>query len=607
MSDREPRGLDLTLVRRLGAFLRKHRLLMAVAVVAMVVTNLLQVVQPFLVKVGIDRDVANGDLVGLARTATLLAAALLAHTVSQVGFTYAVEYLGQRLLYDLRMRLFDKVLRLGQAYFDRTPVGATLTNVTNDVEAIRQFISQGVVSLIGDTMLVLVILGAMLWINVGLALVTFLTLPFFAIVSWMFRSSIRGGYRDARVANAQINTTLVEAVTGIREVTLLNYQGRSLVTFAKHNGGYRDAYLRLVHTYSYYFPAIELLATAGYLIILGYSHYVVGTGVRAGEIFAFFSYVGMLYRPLRQLAERFNTFQAAMAAAERIFKLLDRQEEIRSPRAPAPDQPAELVAPERSTDAARGVQIELRRVDFAYEPNAPVLQGMQLRIAPGERVGLVGTTGSGKTTIINLINRLYDVQAGAVLLDGHDVRELSVAEHRAMIATVPQDLFLFSGSIAENISLGKPGFSRVDIEGAAAAVNADRFIRRLADGYDQDVLEEGKALSTGEKQLLSFARAFLLDPRLVVMDEATASVDAESEHLIEGALSRLFAGRTAIIIAHRLSTIRRVDRILVLHRGQVVEEGTHDALLERNGRYAQLYRLQLLAAESSIDSDAAHA
>ena len=604
MSDKEPRSLDLALVRRLGAFLREHRLLMAVSVLAMIVTNLLQVVQPFLVKVGIDRDVASGDLVGLARTATLLGAALLAHTLSQVGFTYAVEYLGQRLLYDLRMRLYDKVLRLAQSYFDRTPVGATLTNVTNDVEAIRQFISQGVVSLIGDTMLVLVILGAMLWINVGLALVTFLTLPFFGIVSWLFRSSIRGGYRDARVANAQINTTLVEAVSGIREVTLLNYQSRSLDTFAKHNSGYRDAYLRLVHTYSYYFPAIELLATAGYLVILGYSHYVVGTGVQAGEIFAFFSYVGMLYRPLRQLAERFNTFQAAMAAAERIFKLLDRQEELAAP----PPAAAQSTA---SSPGAPGLQIELRRVDFAYEPDAPVLQGMQLHIDAGERVALVGTTGSGKTTVVNLINRLYDVQAGAVLLDGRDIRDLSTDEHRTMIATVPQDLFLFSGSIVENISLGKPGFSRHDIERAAAAVNADGFICRLPDGYDQDVLEEGKSLSTGEKQLLSFARAFLLDPRLVVMDEATASVDAESEHLIEGALSRLFAGRTAIIIAHRLSTIRSVDRILVLHRGQVVEQGSHEALLAREGRYAQLYRLQLLAAAtgggSSIDSNVAGA
>ena len=604
MSNKEPRGLDLTLVHRLREFLQQHRWLMVLAVLAMVIANLLQVVQPFLVKVGIDRDVANGDLVGLARTSALLAGALLAHTLSQVGFTYAVEYLGQRLLYDLRLRLYDKVLRLAQSYFDRTPVGATLTNVTNDVEAIRQFISQGVVSLIGDTMLVLAILGAMLWINVSLALVTFLTLPFFGIVSWLFRSSIRGGYRDARVANAQINTTLVEAVSGIREVTLLNHQSRSLTTFAKHNGGYRDAYLRLVHTYSYYFPAIELLATAGYLIILGYSHYVVGSGVQAGEIFAFFSYVSMLYQPLRQLAERFNTFQAAMAASERIFTLLDRQEELPQPMR-APETPP--TATQSTMQDAPGLQIELRRVDFAYEPDAPVLQGMQLHIEAGERVALVGTTGSGKTTIINLINRLYDVQAGAVLLDGRDVRNLSTDEHRTMIATVPQDLFLFSGSIADNISLGKPDFSREDIERAAAAVNADDFIRRLPNGYDQNILEEGKSLSTGEKQLLSFARAFLFEPRLVVMDEATASVDAESEHLIEGALSRLFAGRTAIIIAHRLSTIRRVDRILVLHRGQVVEEGTHDALLERNGRYAQLYRLQLLAAESSIDSDAAHA
>ena len=590
--------LDLRLVRRLAGFMRQRRLLVLVSVVLMLVSNVLQVLHPFLVKTGIDRDVANGDLAGLGRTTLLLATTLFAHLLTQSGFIYAVDYLGQRLLYDLRLNLFGKVLRLGQDYFDRTPVGATLTNVTNDVEAIRQFISEGVVSLVGDMLLVVVILGGMTLINPGLALVTFLTLPFFGLVTWFFRMSIRTGYRDVRGANARINTTLVETVTGIREVTLLNYQRRSLQSFSAHNRSYRQAYLRLVHTYSYYFPAIELLATLGYLVILAYSHYFAGSEVRPGEIFAFFSYVGMLYRPLRQLAERFNTFQGAMAAAERIFALLDRSESIAEP-----NEPTSITSLPRA--AGGGVSVEFRAVDFSYEPAAPVLRGLSLTIQPGQRVALVGTTGAGKSTMIHLINRLYDVVSGSLLVGGVDVRELRIAELRSLIATVPQDLFLFSASIAENISLGRAGVRREDIERAARAVNASAFIERLAHGYDQTVLEEGKALSTGEKQLLSFARAFLLDPQLVIMDEATASIDAESEHLIEGALQRLFHGRTAIIIAHRLSTIRRVDQIVVLDQGEVAEQGTHDQLLARDAIYAQLYRTQLLAGSENVDTPAA--
>ena len=578
-------GFDITLIQRLSQFLKQRKILVFSSIVLMLLTNSLQAIHPFLFKIGIDSNVAQGDIPGLLNTSILLATALFGHLICTIGFTYTIQYLGQRLLYDLRLNLFNKVLGLGQNYFDKTPVGATLTNLTNDVEAIRQFISEGAVSLLGDSLLVIVILVAMLFIAPSLAVVTFLTLPLFLIVTWLFRIAIRTGYREARKANSSINTTLVETVTGIREITLLNFQNRRLNTFSKHNQDYRNAYLKLVHTYSYYFPLIELLTTIGYLVILVYSHHAVGIELKAGVIFAFFSYIAMLYRPLRALAERFNTFQGAMAAAERIFTLLDYKESIKQPALP-------IRLPK--TDE-KGVSIKFQKVDFSYDLETPVLQKLSFQVRPGERIALVGTTGSGKTTIINLLNRLYDVNSGSILINGQDIRQLKTADLRSMIATVPQDLFLFSGSVAENISLGNPKYSLQDIEQAATAVQADSFIKKLPNDYNQSVLEEGKALSTGEKQLLSFSRAFSLNPKLVIMDEATSSIDSEAEKKIEIALETLFANRTAIIIAHRLSTIKSVDRIIVLKQGKIVEEGNHDQLLQQNGTYAKLYKMQILS------------
>lgn len=579
------RGLDFRLARRLGAYVLGHKALVGASLAAMLATDLLQVLAPALVKLGIDRDVAAGDLRGLRTTALLLAAAMIGRFVTQVGFTVIVEMLGQRLLFDLRLDLLCKVLRLGNDYFDRTPVGSTLTNVTNDVEAVRQFIADGIVNILGDSVKVLFILGAMVLINPALAAVTFVTLPLFAVATIAFRNALRRGFRGVRAANAAINTSLSETVTGIREITVLNHQARSLADFQKHNRDYLRSYLVVVRAFSQYFPTIEVVTHVGMLTVMLAAHFTIGVSLQVGDVFAFSGYITMLFMPLRQLAEKFNSFQSAMAASERIFAMLDRGESIVAPHPAAPLPPR----------GEHGAGVAFRGVSFAYTPGHPVFTDLSFRVRPGERIALVGGTGSGKSTVINLINRLYDAGAGAVEVDGVDVRMIAAEELRRRIVTIPQSLFLFSGTVHDNIALFDRSVSRAQVVEAAQAVNLDAFIRSLPRGYDEEVLEEGKSLSTGQKQLLSFARAFVRDPDVVIMDEATSSIDAESERLIEDATASLLAGRTAIVIAHRLSTIRSVDRILVLHDGALVEEGGHDSLLARDGVYAKLYRVQVLA------------
>lgn len=576
--------LDFNLTRRLGKYVLGHKALVGISIVAMLSTDLFQVLVPVLIKLGIDRDIASGDLNGLRATALLLGGALVGRFATQVAFTVIVELLGQRLLFDLRVDLLRKVLRLGNDYFDRTPVGKTLTNVTNDVEAVRQFISDGIVNILGDSVKVIFILVAMILINPLLAAVTFVTLPLFAIATIAFRNALRRGFRGVRAANAAINSSLSETVTGIREITVLNYQARSLDNFEGHNRDYLHSYLVVVRAFSRYFPTIEMVSHVGMFTVILVAHFTIGVSVQVGDVFAFASYITMLFMPLRQLAEKFNTYQSAMAASERIFGMLDRHESIAIPHPETPLPPR----------GERTGSVAFRGVSFAYNPKAPVFTDLSFQVRIGERIALVGSTGSGKSTVINLINRLYDVDEGVVQVDGVDVRSCAPTELRQRIVTIPQSLFLFSGTVHDNISLFDPGVSRSQVAEAARAVNLDAFIRSLPAGYDEEVLEEGKSLSTGQKQLLSFARALVRNPDVVIMDEATSSIDAESERLIENATATLLAGRTAIVIAHRLSTIRSVDRILVLHNGALVEQGDHHTLLARDGIYAKLYRVQLV-------------
>jgi ATP-binding cassette subfamily B protein len=538
------------------------------------------VLHPYLVKVGIDRYVVHNNLAGLEQTAFLLGIVLLGAFLFQLLFNYLVQYLGQKLLFDLRIDLFKHMVYLSNEYFDKTPVGKTLTNITNDVESIREFISEGVVTVIGELLKVFFILAAMMWINFKLALLAFITLPFFAIITILFRKSIRTGYRGVRKANAQINTALQESIAGIREIIQFNYKQKSKETFGDANRYYLESFLKVVQAYALYFPMIEVVSNVGMVIILVFAHVSLGEAVHVGEIFAFFSYLNMFFRPLRQLAEQFNMFQSAMAAAERTFRLLDTGITVKNTPAP------------RRSDANFTGKITFKDVNFAYKPENPVLRDISFEIQPGEKVALVGYTGSGKTTIIKLINRLYDIQSGTISIDDIPVRDYDLNHLRDRISTVPQDPFIFTGTVAENISMHEPGISLRDIVEAAQMVNADRFIDFLPGKYDENVLEEGKRLSVGQKQLLSFARGIVRKPDIFILDEATSNIDSETEKLIDAALEKLLEGRTAIIIAHRLSTIRKVDRILVFNKGRLVEEGSHQELLKKEGIYSRLYQTQ---------------
>ncbi len=579
-------NLDLKLIKNLFPYLNKYKKIIFLSMVILILINVLSVLQPYLIKVGIDKNIMQNDYSGLKNTVLILFFVITIGFGFNFFFNYIVQLIGQKILLDLRMDIFRRVLKLSNAYFDKTPVGKTLTNITSDVEAIRGFISEGVITVLGELLKVVFILIAMVIINYQLAILTLLSIPFFIIGTMLFRSSIRKGYDGVRKANSEINISLVETTTGIKEILLFDHKKRSDEKFDRSNKDYKKAYLKVIFAYSLYFPIIEVVSNISMMIVFYYAHILIGTSLGVGEIFAFFFYINMFFRPLRELAEKFNMFQSAMAAAERIFKLMDRKIEIEGGWDIIPDNGSEFEN-----------MIEFRNISFEYKRGVPVLKNVSFSIKKGEKIAIVGNTGSGKTTIINLINRLYDVGSGQILLNGTDIRELSLVELRKKIGVVPQDPFMFTGTIAENISLFDHKLDSNKIINAAIMVNADLFIKKFVEGYDENVLEEGKKLSSGQKQLISFARVIVRDPSVIVLDEATSNIDSETELYIEKATRKVMKERTAIIIAHRLSTIKMVDRIIVLNKGVIEETGDHSGLIKKRGLYYNLYKTQAFLQE----------
>ena len=581
-----PARYDAALLRRLLRYLRPYRWLALGAVLLLLLQSGLALVGPRLTERALDVAIPRRDLGLLGLLAGLYLATLLLELVTEYGGAVLTAFVGQRVMYDLRMELFGHLQRLSVSYFDRNPVGRLMTRVTSDVETLNELFSSGVVTIFGDVFTLVAIMGMMLVIDVRLALVTFSVIPLVWLTAAIFRRRVRDAFRDIRYRLARLNAFLQERLSGMRVVQLFGREADSARRFAQLNREHLAAHLKSIRVYAIFFPVVEVLTAVAMALLLWYGGLrVLDETLTVGVLAAFIQYTRRFFQPLQDLSEKFNLLQSAMASSERIFTLLDEPVTVREPVSPA-----SLPRPVRG-------EVRFEGVWFRYSPDGPwVLKDITLTASPGRTLALVGHTGAGKTTIVNLLLRFYDPERGRITVDGVDVRDLSTSELRSAIGFVQQDLFLFTGDILHNLRLGAP-ISREAAEVAAERVGADRFIERLPAGYEHRLGERGRNLSVGERQLLSFARALALDPRILVLDEATSSVDAEAEAQIQRAIAELMAGRTSLVVAHRLSTILHADEILVMHHGEIRERGTHRELLAQGGLYERLYQLQLRGQE----------
>jgi ATP-binding cassette subfamily B protein len=578
------KAYDAGLMRRLLAYLRPYASQVAVALAAIVGVSLLQLAQPYLMKIAIDDYIARGSLEGLDRLAIAFLAVLIGSFGLEFLQTWTLQNTGQRIMFDMRMQIYGHLQRIDVQYYDRNPVGRLMTRVTTDVDVLNELFTAGVVSVFGDIFLLVGIMGALAWMDWRLAAIAFTVLPLIALVTQWFRKNVRETYRNVRTWIARINAFLQEHITGMATVQLFRRERKSFEAFDAVNRSHRDANIDSIYYYAVFYPAIEVIGALSTAMIIWFGgNWVLGGTLSIGSFVAFVLYSQRFYRPISDLSEKFNILQAAMASSERIFKLLDTPAKIVDPGG------SSALAPASRT--ARG-HIVFDNVSFAYNGTDLVLHNVSFEVKPGERVGVVGATGAGKSTIINLLLRFYDVTSGRILVDGTDIRQMDLRALRRLFSLVLQDVHLFSGSIASNIRLGETTIDDESVRLAASAVHAHPFIDALPNGYESPVAERGATLSVGQKQLLSFARALAFDPRILVLDEATSSVDTETELLIRDALRTLMSGRTTIAIAHRLSTIQDMDKILVLHHGQLRESGTHQELLAQRGIYYRLFQLQ---------------
>lgn len=596
------KAYDARLMRRLLSYVKPYRGQTVLAVALIGLSSLLRLVGPLATAVAFDLFIrplgeeshlqgasawVKSQLTPLPSASEGLMWVCLVYLLALIaGFLvlYAqgvvMQSMGQRIMVDLRRQIFGHLQRLPVRFFDRNPTGRLVTRVTTDVDALNEMFTSGLVQIFGDVVLLAGIVLVLFAMNWKLALVTFAILPLLFGLSFWFKSKARHWFREVRVRVARINAFLSEHISGMSVVQLFSREKRAFDEFEGIAEDHRTANVRSIFYYAVYYPAVEIITALGLGLIVWYGGgEVLRGGLTVGALVAFFQYAQRFYEPLADLSEKYNILQAAMASSERIFQLLDEPPGQTSPAQPF--RPAEVAG-----------AIEFDQVHFSYNPGEPVLTDLSFAIRPGEMVAVVGHTGAGKSTLANLLLRFYDVDSGAVRVDGHDVRQWDLARLRESIGMVLQDVFLFAGSVGENISLGSPTIDAARLEWAAGEVRALEFIHRLPGGMAAVVKERGAGLSVGEKQLISFARALAFDPRILILDEATASIDTETEQLIQQALTRLLVGRTSLVIAHRLSTIQKADRIVVLHKGQLREQGTHQELLAQRGIYHRLYQLQ---------------
>jgi ATP-binding cassette, subfamily B, multidrug efflux pump len=610
------KAYDRRLMKRLLTYLRPYRLQVTIALMAIVLKAGVDVLGPYLTKVAIDKYLANRTeshslldrflssqpMTGIAQIAAIYLGLLLISFLFEFTQTYVMQWAGQKVMFDLRAQIFRHLQYLHIAFFDHNPVGRLVTRVTSDVDALNEMFTAGVVSIFEDIFVLAGIVAIMLNMSWRLALVTFAVLPVIFVATSMFRKAVRESYRRIRTAIAKINAYLQEHLTGIVVLQLFNREEKSYEEFEKINRTHMDAFKDAIRAHAIYYPVVEVLSAVAIASVIWFGgNQVIRKAVSLGVLVAFMQYAQRFFRPIQDLSEKYNILQAAMASSERIFKLLDTRADVVSPEVPRiPQGPGRIefdhvwfayrtVAQAAEEAARKGEKPKTRGSSDGYDW---VLRDVSFTIEPGETVALVGHTGAGKTTIISLLLRFYDVQRGAIRIDGLDVRDMDLAELRRRYGVVLQDPFLFSGTVADNIRLGTQWITDSSIEDAAEQVNVADFIRSLPGGFGEEVKERGSTLSTGQKQLISFARALAHNPKILILDEATSSVDTETEFRVRDALARMVEGRTSIMIAHRLSTVQRADKIIVMHKGEVREAGTHQQLLARRGIYWKLYQLQ---------------
>ncbi len=574
------KAYDSKLMKRLLSYVKPYKKYVVLAILLNIIVAALGPLRPYLTKVAIDDYIAASDYNGLLLISLALVGALLFQAFIQYFLTYYTQLMGQKIIFDLRVSIFSHVQKLALRFFDKTPIGRLVTRTTNDVESLNELFSSGIVMVFSDVFQIFWILVFMFFMAWDLSLVTLAVLPILIYATFLFRRKVRESYRDVRFHLARLNSYMQEHITGMNIVQVFSKEKDELKRFSSINADHRQANINSIFYYAVFFPIVEILSSLAIALIIWYGGgQVVQQSMTIGILFAFIQYTEMFFRPIRDLSEKYNIMQTAMASSERIFKLLDNDTFVKNP-----DHPIKL-------EKVKG-EIDFKNVWFAYNPEEHVLKNISLKINPGETIALVGHTGAGKTSIINILTRFYDIEKGKILIDGKDIATIDKRDLRKFISIVLQDVFLFSGTIKSNISLNSPDISDEKIIEAASVVGADKFIEQLPNKYEEEVKEKGATLSVGQKQLISFARALAYDPQVLILDEATSSVDTETEILIQKAIERLLVGRTSIVVAHRLSTIQNADKIVVMHKGEIREIGTHQDLLAKQGIYYKLYQLQ---------------
>jgi ATP-binding cassette subfamily B protein len=589
---------DRKLMRRFVRYVMPYRRLLGLALITLPLVAATKLVQPWILKLAIDNHIVAGKLEGLPMLASVFLGVIFLESLLTFVEVYALQYVGQKVMYDIRVELFSHIQRLSARFFDQTPVGSLVSRLTSDIEVLGEMFAAGLVTVVGDVLVLAGIVGIMLWMNVKLSLVTFSVLPLLIWVAFAFRNWMRVAFRQVRSRLGNLSAFLAESLGGMAVVQLFNRQKDEADEFRRLNQSYRDANLPVITWDAALYAVVESLSSVAVALIIWYGGGEIVKGqLSFGALVAFIQYIERFFSPIRDLSAKYSVMQGAMASLERIFGLLDKKEEEEKDELLSADGTAVAQeAPEQTktataTEGCRAAGISFNDLWFAYNDEDYVLKGFSLRVNAGEKVALVGETGGGKTTVTRLLSRLYDVNRGSICIDGTDIRELSLRALRSRIGVVLQDPYLFTGSIAYNISLGDPKAMQ-RVEQAARVVGADRFIKQLPHGFEEQVRERGGNFSAGERQLISFARAVAFNPEILVLDEATASVDPASERLIQQGLEGLMEGRTTVVVAHRLSTIRDANRIVVIHRGEKAEEGTHAELMAAKGLYYRLYQLQ---------------